>query len=93
MLFTRPTIFTLYFILIPREAASLIFTLSNLSIHASRLAVTFYLQIFDQMLQQIPVLTGDLILTEGLQGFKKRQRLQKSKRVYEYIAMQTNGRL
>ena len=41
--------------------------------------VTWQTEILDQMLLQIPVLTGDLILTEVLQGFKKDKDHKKAK--------------
>ncbi len=40
---------------------------------------TWQTEVLDQMLQQIPVLTGDLILTEVLQGFRKDNEYKKAK--------------
>ena len=40
---------------------------------------TWQTKILDQMLLQIPVLTGDLILTEVLQGFKNDRDYKKAK--------------
>ncbi len=41
--------------------------------------VTWQTEILDQMLIQIPVLTGDLILIEVLQGFKSDKEYKKAK--------------
>jgi len=43
--------------------------------------VTWQTEMLDQMLQQIPVLTGDLILTEVLQGFRSDKDFMRAKEV------------
>lgn len=42
---------------------------------------TWQTEMLDQMLQQIPVCTGDLILTEVLQGFRKESEFKKAREV------------
>ncbi len=46
---------------------------------------TWQVEILDQMLQQIPVLTGDLILIEVLQGFRIDKDFRKAKKVMSIL--------
>lgn len=55
--------------------------------------VTWQTELLDQMLLQIPVFTGDSILTEVLQGFRKDKDYKKAKKSHEHNALQANGRL
>lgn len=52
---------------------------------------TWQAEILDQMLSQIPVFTGDLILTEVLQGFKKENEYKKAKDVMSTLSFQQLG--
>ena len=47
--------------------------------------ITWQTEIFDQMLQQIPLLTGDLILTEVLQGFRSDKDFRKAKEIMSIL--------
>ena len=47
--------------------------------------ITWQTEILDQMLQQIPVYTGDLILTEVLQGFRSDTDYQKAKEIMSIL--------
>lgn len=47
--------------------------------------ITWQTEILDQMLQQIPVYTGDLILTEVLQGFRNDHEYKKAKEVLSIL--------
>lgn len=47
--------------------------------------VTWQTEILDQMLQQIPVLTGDLILTEVLQSFRSDKDFSRAKEVMSIL--------
>ncbi len=46
---------------------------------------TWQTEILDQMLPQIPILTGDLILTEVLQGFRSDKDFRKAKEIMEIL--------
>lgn len=46
---------------------------------------TWQTEILDQMLQQIPVLIGDLILTEVLQGFRSDKDFRKAKKIMSIL--------
>ena len=52
---------------------------------------TWQTEMLDQMLQQIPVYTGDLILTEVLQGFRKDQEYKKAKEVLSILPCKNLG--
>ncbi|NIA18871.1 MAG: PIN domain-containing protein [Xanthomonadaceae bacterium] len=52
---------------------------------------TWQTEILDQMLLQIPLFTGDLILTEVLQGFRKENEYKKAKEVMSILACQQLG--
>ncbi len=52
---------------------------------------TWQAEILDQMLSQTPVFTGDLILTEVLQGFKKENEYKKAKDVMSTLSFQQLG--
>jgi len=52
---------------------------------------TWQTEILDQMLLQIPVFTGDLILTEVLQGFKKDKDFNKAKEVMNILPCKQMG--
>ncbi len=47
--------------------------------------ITWQTDILDQMLQQIPIYSGDLILTEVLQGFRKDSEFKKAKEVMSIL--------
>jgi predicted nucleic acid-binding protein len=47
--------------------------------------ITWQTEILDQMLLQIPVLTGDLILTEVLQGFRSNKDFRKAKEIMNIL--------
>ena len=53
--------------------------------------VTWQTEILDQMLLQIPVLTGDLILTEVLQGFKNDKDYKKAKEAMSILSCKQMG--
>jgi predicted nucleic acid-binding protein len=53
--------------------------------------ITFQTEILDQMMSQIPLFTGDLILTEVLQGFRKENEYKKAKEVMSILAFQQLG--
>lgn len=53
--------------------------------------VTWHTEILDQMLLQIPVLTGDLILTEVLQGFKNDSDYKKAKKSMSILPCKQMG--
>jgi predicted nucleic acid-binding protein len=53
--------------------------------------ITWQTEILDQMLQQIPLLTGDLILTEVLQGFRKDSEYQKAKEIMGLLSCKQMG--
>jgi len=52
---------------------------------------TWQTELLDQMLQQIPVYTGDLILTEVLQGFRKDHEYKKAKEVLNILPCKNIG--
>jgi len=52
---------------------------------------TWQTEILDQMLLQIPLFTGDLILTEVLQGFRKENEYKKAKEVMSILTCQQLG--
>lgn len=52
---------------------------------------TWQTEILDQMLLQIPLFTGDLILTEVLQGFREENEYQKAKEVMSILTCQQLG--
>ena len=47
---------------------------------------TWQTEILDQMLLQIPLFTGDLILTEVLQGFRKNNEYNKAKEIMSILS-------
>lgn len=47
---------------------------------------TWQTEILDQMLLQIPLFTGDLILTEVLQGFRKDDEYNKAKEIMSILS-------
>lgn len=47
---------------------------------------TWQTEILDQMLLQIPLFTGDLILTEVLQGFRKNNEYNKAKKIMSILS-------
>jgi len=53
--------------------------------------VTWHTEILDQMLLQIPVLTGDLILTEVLQGFKNDKDYRKARECMSILPCKQMG--
>ena len=53
--------------------------------------ITWQTEILDQMLQQIPVYTGDLILTEVLQGFRRDTDYQKAKEIMSILPCKNLG--
>ena len=53
--------------------------------------ITWQTEILDQILQQIPVYTGDLILTEVLQGFRKDHEYKKAKEVLSILPCKNIG--
>ena len=52
---------------------------------------TWQTEILDQMLLQIPLFTGDLILTEVLQGFRKDNEYNKAKEVMSILTCKQMG--
>ncbi len=52
---------------------------------------TWQTEILDQMLLQIPLLTGDLILTEVLQGFRKNNEYNKAKEIMSILSCKQMG--
>ncbi len=52
---------------------------------------TWQTEILDQMLLQIPLFTGDLILTEVLQGFRKDNEYSKAKEVMSILTCKQMG--
>jgi len=52
---------------------------------------TWQTEILDQMLLQIPLFTGDLILTEVLQGFRKDKEYNSAKEVMAILACKQMG--
>ena len=52
---------------------------------------TWQTEILDQMLLQIPLLTGDLILTEILQGFRNNKDYNKAKEVMSILVCKNLG--
>jgi len=52
---------------------------------------TWQTEMLDQMLQQIPVCTGDLILTEVLQGFRKESEFKKAREVLSILPCKQLG--
>lgn len=46
---------------------------------------TWQTEFLDQMLLQLPLFTGDLILTEVLQGFRKEKEFQKAREVMSIL--------
>ncbi len=53
--------------------------------------ITWQTEILDQMLQQIPICTGDLILTEVLQGFRKESEFKKAREVLSILPCKQLG--
>ncbi len=47
--------------------------------------ITWHTEILDQMLQQIPIFTGDLILTKVLQGFRSDKDFRRAKKIMEIL--------
>ncbi len=54
-------------------------------------SITWQTEMLDQMLQQIPVYTGDLILTEVLQGFRKESEFKKAREVLSILPCKQLG--
>jgi len=52
---------------------------------------TWQTEILDQMLLQIPLFTGDLILTEVLQGFRKENEYKKAKESMSILVCKQMG--
>ncbi len=52
---------------------------------------TWQTEILDQMLSQTPLFTGDLILTEVLQGFRKKNEYKKAKKILSMLDCQQLG--
>ena len=52
---------------------------------------TWQTEILDQMLLQIPLFTGDLILTEVLQGFRKDNEYNKAKEIMSILSCKQMG--
>ena len=52
---------------------------------------TWQTEILDQLLQQIPLYTGDLILTEVLQGFRNDHEYKKAKEVLSILPCKNIG--
>lgn len=52
---------------------------------------TWQTEILDQMLLQIPLIIGDLVLTEVLQGFKKESEYNKAKEVLSILSCKRMG--
>ncbi len=52
---------------------------------------TWQTEILDQMLLQIPLFTGDLILTEVLQGFRKDKQYNKAKEIMSILDCKQMG--
>jgi predicted nucleic acid-binding protein len=52
---------------------------------------TWQTEILDQMLLQIPLITGDLILTEVLQGFRKDKEFNSAKEVMAILVCKQMG--
>ena len=52
---------------------------------------TWQTEILDQMLLQIPLFTGDLVLIEVLQGFRKENEYNKAKEVMSILACKQLG--
>ncbi len=48
-------------------------------------AATWQTEVLDQMLQQLPIVTGDLILTEVLQGFRDDKDFRKAKEIMKIL--------
>lgn len=53
--------------------------------------ITWQTEILDQMLQQIPIYTADLILTEVLQGFRKESDYKKAKEILSILPCKNIG--
>jgi len=53
--------------------------------------ITWQTEMLDQMLQQIPVYTGDLILTEVLQGFRKDSEFKKAREALSILPCKQLG--
>ena len=53
--------------------------------------ITWQTEMLDQMLQQIPVCTGDLILTEVLQGFRRDHEYKQAKEVLSILPCREIG--
>ncbi len=53
--------------------------------------MTWQTEILDQMLQQVPIYTGDLILTEVLQGFRKDSEYKKAREVLSILPCKQLG--
>ncbi len=53
--------------------------------------ISWQTEILDQMLQQIPLFTGDLIMTEVLQGFKKDSDYKKAKETMSILTCKELG--
>ncbi|MBW1750034.1 MAG: PIN domain nuclease [Deltaproteobacteria bacterium] len=52
---------------------------------------TWQTEILDQMLSQIPLFTGDLILTEVLQGFRRDKEYKNAREVMDILACKQMG--
>lgn len=52
---------------------------------------TWQTEILDQMLQQVPVLTGDLILAEVLQGFRNDSEFNEAKEAMSLLSCKQMG--
>jgi len=52
---------------------------------------SWQVEILDQLLSQVPLFTGDLILTEVLQGFKKEKEYNKAKEILSVLPCQQLG--
>lgn len=64
---------------------------SSVWIHYFNGKETWQTAILDQMLQQVPVYIGDLILTEVLQGFRKDSEYKKAKTVLSILPYKEMG--
>jgi len=53
--------------------------------------ITWQTEILDQLLLQVPILTGDLILTEVLQGFKSDSDYGKAKEMMSLLSCRRMG--
>ncbi|HKK33891.1 MAG TPA: PIN domain nuclease, partial [Desulfomicrobiaceae bacterium] len=51
--------------------------------------ITWQTNLLDQLLQQVPIITGDIILTEVLQGFRTDKEYTKAKEVMAILECRT----